>query len=521
MSSQQHAGHPRRWWVLVVLCLSLLVLAMDNTILNVALPTLVRDLDASSSDLQWIVDSYVLAFAGLLLIAGSMGDRFGRKRALLIGYVIFGASSLLAAYSGSASHLIGTRVLMGIGGAIIMPSTLSILVNVFPRAERPRAIAIWTAMAAIGIPLGPVAGGWLLEHYWWGSIFLVNIPLLVAALLIGLWIIPESRDPQAPRIDVVGGALSALGLTALVYAIIEAPSEGWFAISTIGVFAAAVVLLAIFVVWELRIDYPMLNMNFFKNPRFSAGSAAVSLVFFALFGSIFLLTQHLQFVMGYTPLEAGVRIIPVAVGVAIGTALSQRLLGRLGTKMVVSAGLMIVALGLLYGSTLTVDSSYSVVAGMLLLASFGMGLAMAPATDAIMAAVPEENAGVGSAVNDTTRQVGGALGVAVLGSVFSTIFEDNVTKLTAGLPPEAASAAQSSIGGALEVARRIGGEVGLSLASGAQRGFVDGMTTAMLAGASVAVVGAAVAFFFLPAHDIEHHAEESEVEGAEAEMMQS
>lgn len=503
------SGHPRRWWILVVLCMSLLVLSMDNTILNVALPTLVRDLDASASQLQWMVDSYVLVFAGLLLIAGSLGDKYGRKLALFAGYGIFGLSSLLAAYAGSADQLIAARAVMGIGGALIMPSTLSILVNAFPRGERPRAIAIWAATAGIGVPLGPVIGGWLLEHYWWGSIFLVNIPIVAAALLIGIWLIPESRDEQAPPIDIPGGILSVLGLTALLYAIIEAPSEGWTSGMILLIFAVAIVIFAGFIIWERRTRYPMLNLSFFKNPRFSAGSAAISLVFFALFGSIFLLTQYLQFVMGYTPLEAGIRMTPVAIGIAFGTGLSQRIVQNLGAKIVVATGMAIVAVGLLIGSTFEADSSYGMVALMLVTGSFGMGLAMAPATDAIMAAIPEANAGVGSAVNDTTRQVGGALGVAILGSLYSTIFNNEMADVTAQLPPQTAQAANDSIGGALQVARQIGGSTGSLLANTANSSFVEGMTTAMLIGSGIALAGAAVALFFLPAHDINIEPQES------------
>lgn len=511
MSSE--AIYARRWWTLAVLCLSLLVISLDNTILNVALPTLVFELDATASQLQWMVDAYVLVFAGLLLAAGSLGDKFGRRRALLLGFLIFALASVAAAYSGSADQLIASRAVMGIGGALIMPATLSILVNVFPREERPKAIAIWAATAGIGVPLGPVLGGWLLEHYWWGSVFLINIPIIIVAAAAALWLVPESRDERAPAIDFVGAGLSIAGLATLLYGIIEAPNAGWADPTTLVAFGAGVVLLGLFIAWELRIPQPMLDMRLFRNPRFSAGSISISLVFFALFGSIFLLTQYLQFVVGYTPLEAGVRIAPVAVGIILGTGLGQRMVHKVGTKYVVAAGMTIVSSGLLLGSTLDVDSSYWLVATMLTVFGFGMGSAMAPATDAIMGAVPEANAGVGSAVNDTVRQVGGALGVAVLGSLYSTVFSSKMEDVAAQLPPEASGPAQDSIGGALEVARRVGGEGAQALIASANNGFMDAMNVTFLAAAGVALGGALVALLFLPSADIEtERAAESEAQ---------
>lgn len=495
-------GHPRRWWTLIVLCLSMLIIALDNTILNVALPTLVRELDASASELQWIVDAYVLVFAGLLLLAGSLGDKFGRKRALFAGYGIFAATSVLAAYADSSTQLIAVRALMGVGGALIMPATLSILVNVFPRYERPRAIAIWAATAGIGVPVGPVVGGWLLDHYWWGSIFLINIPVVVVAGLAGIWLVPESRDEHAPAVDVMGGILSIAGLASLLYAIIEAPNHGWTAPSTLLGFAVSFVILTLFVWWERRVPAPMLNLAFFRNARFSAGAASIALVFFSLFGSIFLFTQYLQFILGYTPLEAGLRITPVAVGIAVGTGLGQRLVRLIGTKLVVAGGLTVVAGGLLLGSTLDPDSSYATIAAMLIIFGFGMGNVMAPATDAVMGAVPEANAGVGSAVNDTTRQIGGALGVAVLGSLFSTIYTDRMQRdIPASLPDEVRAVASDSVGGALQIATNIGGSTGQALAQAAQASFTDGMNGAFLAAAGVAMAGSLLALRFLPARE--------------------
>ncbi|MEZ4524190.1 MAG: DHA2 family efflux MFS transporter permease subunit [Thermomicrobiales bacterium] len=513
MTSTNSDGFARRWWTLVVLSLSLLVIALDNTILNVALPTLVTELDASGSQLQWIVDSYVLVFAGLLLVMGSLGDRYGRKLALYSGFAVFGLASLAAAYAGSSGMLIATRAVMGIGGALIMPATLSILVNVFPREERAKAIAIWSAVAGVGVPLGPVVGGWLLDHFWWGSIFLVNVPIIIGAMVAGFWLVPESKDEDAAGIDIPGGILSIAGLTALLYGIIEAPDTGWLDPMTLAAFGIAAVLLAGFIAWEVRTPEPMLRIDFFRNMRFTAGAASISLVFFALFGSIFLLTQYLQFVIGYTPFEAGLRMLPVAVGIGLGTGLSTRLVQKIGSKLVVFGGLTIVSLALLYATTLDVNSGYLAIATLFVLFGFGMGNTMAPATDSIMGSIPQANAGVGSAVNDTTRQVGGAMGVAILGSLFSTFFASEMSGAIAGLPEPQARMAQDSIGSALGVAHQIGGEPGRMLVEAANAGFVEAMGVAFMAAAAVAFAGALVSLAFLPAR--EQRSDEQEMEATE------
>ncbi|MEX2031820.1 MAG: DHA2 family efflux MFS transporter permease subunit, partial [Dehalococcoidia bacterium] len=334
-------GEPyaRRWWALGVLSLGLVLIGLDNTILNVALPTLVRELGATNSQLQWIVDSYVLVFAGLLLTAGSLGDRFGRKGALNFGLIVFVGAAIYCATTDSAEQLIVGRAVMGLGGAFIMPSTLSILTNMFPPNERARAIGIWAGMAGVGIPLGPLVGGWLLENADWGWVFLINVPIVAVALGLGLWLLPTSRDPAAPRIDIPGAALSMVGLSAVIYGLIEAPNHGWTAPATLLVFAAGAAVLALFVVWERRTREPMLDLRFFRNPRFTAANIAVTLVFFALLGSMFSMTQYLQFVLGYSALEAGIRMMPMALGMMIGAPLSARLVEHIGSKVVVTAGL--------------------------------------------------------------------------------------------------------------------------------------------------------------------------------------
>ncbi|MDQ4090590.1 MAG: MFS transporter [Actinomycetota bacterium] len=484
--------HARRWWTLAVMCLSLMVIGVDNTILNVALPTLVRDLDASTSQLQWIVDSYTLVFAGLLLTAGSLGDRFGRRRALSIGLLIFGAGSVASAVAGSADHLIFTRALMGIGGALIMPATLSIISNVFTvPAERARAIAVWAGFSAMGIAIGPLSGGWLLEHFWWGSVFMVNIPIVALALTGGRLFVPESKDPTPRRLDPVGAVLSIVGLVTLVWAIIEAPVHGWTHGTTLAAFAAATVFLGAFVAWELRTDHPMLDVHFFGNPRFSAASTAVTLVFFALFGSTFLQTQYLQFVLGYSALEAGLRVGPIALVLMVVAPTSARLVERVGTKLIVAAGLAIVCLSLVILSFATVTSGYGPVLASLLIMGLGMGMTMAPATESIMGSLPRHKAGVGSAVNDTTRQIGGALGVAILGSLLASTY---ASSLGDGVP----AAAKASVGAALDLARGLGGEQGAALALSAKSAYVDGMGVGVQVAAGVALLGSIIALAFLP-----------------------
>jgi EmrB/QacA subfamily drug resistance transporter len=493
--------YARRWWALPVLCLSLVIIGMDNTVLNVALPTLARDLHATESQLQWMVDAYVLVFAGLLLTMGAIGDRFGRKLALNIGLVVFVIGSLASAFSGSAALLIASRAFMGLGGALIMPSTLSIITNTFPPHERGRAIGIWAGVAGLGIVIGPVVGGWLLGRFWWGSVFLINVPVVVVAIAAGWPLVPESRDPNATPLDPIGALLSIAGLATLVYGIIEAPRHGWTDVHTLVAVVIAAVLLAIFILWELRNEHPMLQISFFENPRFSAANVSITLVFFALFGTIFVLTQYLQFVLGYTPLQAGIRVMPIATMI-VAAPLSARLTERFGTKAVVAVGLTVVAIALGSASRVTPGSGYGLVAVVLPLLGAGMGLTMAPATDSIMGSLPLAKAGVGSAMNDTTRQVGGALGVAVVGSVASSSYAGAISPALRGLPAPAASAVGDSIGAAAAVAAKAGPS-GARLFESAKTAFIHGMGSGALVAALVAAAGAIVALLFLPARPVE------------------
>jgi EmrB/QacA subfamily drug resistance transporter len=492
---------PNRWRVLIVLCIALVVVALDNTILNVALPSLVRELHATNSQLQWMVDAYTIVFASALLAAGSLGDRFGRRGALQTGLVIFGIGSVMSAFAGSANQLIYTRGLMGFGGALIMPSTLSILTNVFPADELGRAIGIWAGVSGLGIAIGPTIGGWLLEQFWWGSVFLVNVPVIVLGLIAVALIVPTSRDPSAPPLDIAGFVLSASSITAILYGIIEGPTRGWSSQTIVASFGVGFVLLGAFVLWERHTPRPMLDVRFFANPRFSAASVAITLVFFALFGSLFFLSQYLQFVAGYTPLEAGLRVTPVAGVLIVSAPASSLLVRRFGTKLVVSGGLLVVAAGLFILTRVTVSSGYSIVLASLLVLGLGIGLAMAPATESIMSSLPPERAGVGSAVNDTTRLIGGALGVAVLGTVMKAVYVARIDSVPAvrQLPPAGLAAVRASVGGADAVAAQLPAPLGRALLLVANQAFVDGMRRAVIVGAIVALGGALVALIFLPA----------------------
>ena len=493
--------HHRRWLILAVLCLSLLIIVMDNTILNVAIPSLVRDLGASNSELQWIIDAYVLVFAGLLLTTGSLSDRFGRKGALQLGIVLFGMGSAFAALSTSTAQLIGSRAFMGIGGALIMPSTLSILTNVFrdPR-ERGRAIAVWAGFAGLGVALGPVIGGWLLAHFSWQSVFWVNLPLGGLALVAGAFLVPTSRDPKQSRLDPIGAVLSIVGLASLLFGIIEGPDKGWGAPAVVAGFAIGIVALLAFVAWELHTDHPMLDMRFFKNPRFTAANSAITMTFFAMFGSMFLMTQYWQFVHGYSALGAGLRMIPYTLTMMVAAPLSARAVERFGTKRVVTSGLLIIATSLFALSFIKATSPYLLVMTMFCVMSVGMGMTMAPATESVMGSLPRAKAGVGSAVNDTTRQVGGALGVAVIGSVVSSVYVHHIDDMAGrfGLSGDALSGARQSLGGALQVGQGLGA-AGASFTTAVKDSFVDALSTGLRLSTVVILAAAFIAWRFLPA----------------------
>jgi len=517
--AQRHAEE-RRWLILGVLCFSLLVIVLDNSILNVALPSIVRQLTATNSQLQWMVDSYTLVFAGLLLTMGSVGDKYGRRPALQAGLLIFGTGSVLSALAGSANQLIATRAFMGVGSALIMPATLSIITNIFPSSERPKAIGIWAATAGVGVALGPLTGGALLERFYWGSIFLVNVPIVAIGLLFGMFLIPNSKDVHAPRLDLVGAGLSIAALSALLYAVIEAPTAGWTSPRILGFFFAGGLLLVAFFWWERRVEHPMLDVRFWKNPRFSAASGAITITFLAMFGSIFLLTQYLQFVLGYSPLSTGVRLLTFAVPIMVVSPISPKLVDRIGTKYTVALGLSCVTVGLVTLAGVTQTTPFLDIGWRMALAATGMALTMSPATESIMGSLPLARAGVGSAVNDTTRQVGGAVGVAVIGSVFSSIYGSKVVAALQGhhIPSDLIANSKQQLGYALEAAGRLPAGAAHTFVVLAKSAFMDGFHAGLLVGAAVTVIGVVTTLRYLPsrarAEDVERQDAEFAKENA-------
>jgi EmrB/QacA subfamily drug resistance transporter len=492
----------RRGTALAVLCVSILIVNLDNTILNVALPTLVRKLGATSSELQWIVDAYSMVFAGLLLVGGSVADRFGRKRVFLLGLTIFGCGSVGAAFSGSVGMLIGWRAVMGSGAALTMPATLSLINDLFPDpGERSRAIGLWAGMSGIGIAIGPIAGGLLLAHFWWGSVFLVNVPIILGGLLGAVLLVPESRNPHAARPDPGGALLSILALGCILWAIIEAPTHGWTSTDVLGVGLTGIAILAVFLVWELRCEHPMLNLNFFRARRFSAAAAAVSLGAFALFGALFVQTQFLQFDLRLSPLQAGVRILPLAATIALAAPFSSLVVRYLGSKVPASIGLLAIAGGLCEASLVSGPATtYAQMLPGLLLTGLGAGLLLPTATDAVIGSVPRSDSGVGSATNGVSIQFGGALGVAVIGSVLSSRYEHQMTRALAAIPiPRAAEqAALGSIGGALDVAAKLPAAAGAQLVQHAGPAFMSGLGGGLGIGAVVALAGMLIAAVALP-----------------------
>ena len=504
--------HARRWKTLGVLSLALLIIGLDNTILNVALPSVQDQVGATSSELQWINDAYLLVFAVLLLPFGTLGDRLGRKRALQAGTALFGVSSLGVLLVDSPGQLIAVRAAMGAGGALIMPATLSIISNVFPREERGKAIAVWAGVASIGIGLGPLFGGLLLEWFSWESVFLLNVPVALVCLALAMRFVPESRDPRPGRFDLPGLALSATGLTALVYGVIEAPVRGWLDPVTLACLGAAGVLGLAFVAWESRVAEPMLDVGYFRRARFGIGSLAIGLSSFSLMGAAFVLTQYLQSAHGYSALEAGAAMTPLAVGMLAGAATGQLLDRRFGTRAVGAAGLGGLAVCLLLVLTWTPSTPYIPIGLWFFALAVAISWVMGPCTDAVMGAVPEAKAGVASAMNDLTRQVAGALGVAIVGSLTATLYGGRMEDPTAGLPAGAAAAARDTVGGALAVADRMPHGAASSLAGDAAHAFTDAMALGLIGAAAVALAGCLLVLRHLPArHAADDHAHEAEV----------
>ena len=496
-------GHPRRRAVLAVMCLSLLVVVIDNTILNTALPTLSRVLHASTTDLQWITDGYTLTFAALLVMAGALGDRFGRRRGLLLGLVIFASGSAWAALSGDSSMLIAARALMGVGAAFVMPATLSILTAVFPARERAQAIGAWSAIAGVGIVVGPTLGGLLLDHFYWGSVFWVNVPLAGVAIAAVLAVVPDlpGRRDKGTRLDFIGAVLSAAAMLAIVDAVIEGPNRGWTAATTLGELALGAVFVAAFVWRELHVANPLIDVRVFRHRAFSAASAAIGLTFLALFGSLFALTQYLQLVQGYSPLGAGIRALPFAAAVMVLAPLSSRFVVRFGIRVVIPAGLILMGGGLLLLTQATPTTSYSFLAIGVAIMGAGMGLVMAPAGASIMSVLPAAQYGAGSAINDTVQELGGSLGIAVIGSVVASSFRHALN--SSGLPGQLVAAARPSVAEADAVAAHAG-PLAPHVLHIAHAGFTTAMTTGFTVAGTIAVAAAIVVAIALPRRTDQH-----------------
>jgi EmrB/QacA subfamily drug resistance transporter len=493
----------RKPLILVALLLAAFAINLDTTIVNVALPKLAVELHASNSQLQWVVDAFNLFFAASVLVAGSLSDRFGRKGMLLAGLGVFGVASLVGGLTSDPGQLIAARAVMGIGAAMAFPSTLSLLTNVFTERDAGAgAIGLWGAITGVAIALGPIVGGGLLEVFDWRSIFFAMTPVAAFAAFLVVRFVPASRDPLAPPVDRGGFVFSAAAVGLLIYTIIEAPERGWGSSTTLAGFAVTAALIVAFVAWERRRAQPMLDLSLFSNLRFTAASASVAISFFALSGFIFMVTQYFQFFKGYSPLSTGVRLLPVATCVAVFSVVGAKLAVRLGTKVIVGTGLLATAAFYLWATTTSLTTGYGTIALQMVVLGTGMGLTSAPATEAIMGVVPKAKAGVGSAMNDATRLLGGTLGVAVIGSVFASLYASRLGDLLpAALPSGAAATAKESVGAAFAVAGEAGAahpRVGAAIGEATSSAFLSGFHAGDLVAAGVAAAGAVVAFALLP-----------------------
>ncbi|MBO3752285.1 MFS transporter [Streptosporangiaceae bacterium NEAU-GS5] len=484
---------PRRWWALGAVFLCVLLIGLDATVLNVALPTLAHDLGASTGDLQWIIDAYLLPFAVLMLPMGALGDRFGRKRMLLGGVAAFGVASVVATFAHGIGTLIAARAIMGVGASGIVPLSMALLPAIFPKQERARAIAIWTAAMALGLPLGPIVGGYLLDHYWWGSIFLINIPLVVLALVAATVLLPESRDPGASRIDVPGGVLSVAGLTAFVYGIIEAPTSGWGDPVVLATIAAGIVLLAVFVRVESRTATPTIDLALFKDRVFMWGAIGVTTAGLSMTAVLFVTPLYLQAVVGHDAFGTGLRVIPLVGGLMVGGLSGDRLLKLLGLRVTMFAGFTVLAAGLAVAAFTSATSTYGFIATWLVIMGAGLGLAMVPAMDGVLATLPENRTGSGSATLSTLRQVGSTLGVAALGSLLSFVY-------ASGLPEGTPEAAKDSV------------TAGVALGvPGAGQAYTSGMDVVLATCGGATLLAAALMLIFLPRRSQERAQSEHEL----------
>ncbi len=494
-------GHPRRWAILGVMVFSLLIGVLDNSVLNVALRSIQEELNATQAQLEWAVNSYTLVFAGMLFTWGVLGDRYGRKLILIIGMASFGLSSALCAFASTPNQLIGYRALMGFVGAAVLPVTLAIVTNVFPPAERGRAIGVWAGSTGLAVAVGPILGGVLLEHFWWGSVFLINVPVAIVAVTSVVLLVPESKDGSPLPIDPVGVVLSLVGIVLLVYGIIQGGNlNDWWNVEVTGSIVGGIALLALFALIERRSTHPSLDITLFKDARFSASTAAITLAFFALFGAVFFLSFYLQYVKGYSPLQAGLRLIPTALGLAIFAPLSEKFVKLVGIRAVVATGLILVSLTFLGIQFIEVGSEYWKLAICQAMLGCGMGLTVAPSTNAFMSVLPRDKTASGSAVTNAFRQIGGALGVAILGSVLASSYRAQITPALSKLPKDVANVAAESLGSTLQIVKANPGlPDAQAVVTAALDAYVNALHSATLVASFSAFIGAIVAFKWLPA----------------------
>ncbi len=490
-----------RWWTLVVIAISVLIVVIDSTIVNIALPTLQRELGTTQAELQWIIGAYIMTFAALMLTMGSLGDRFGRARMLQLGIVIFACASAGAAFADSGIQLIVWRIIMGIGGSMILPATLAILTNVFPREERGKAIGVWAGLNGIGIALGPILGGLIIEELQWNWIFLINLPIAAVALGAGWFLIPDSRDPKPKRLDFPGTMLSIGALSCLTYGLIQGGNASWTDMDVIGTLIGSMALIALFILWERHTGDPMLEIGFFRSRRFSAGVGAISMMSLALIGLTFALTLYMQFVKGYGPLDTGLRFVPLAMGIFIGAGSADKIVSRIGTARTIGFGFIGTATIGALASLWQMDTAYWQIGVTLFGLGFSLGYIAAPATDAVMGALPEARAGIGSAMNTVSRLVAGSIGVAALGAMLSSIYSSSFEKVAStieGLPSSIMEAASDSVGAAVTIAGDLSPSVGNALAHAAKDSFMDGWEVMAFFTCGLSVIAVALILRFMP-----------------------
>ncbi|MFF7788874.1 DHA2 family efflux MFS transporter permease subunit [Streptomyces sp. NPDC007991] len=501
---KMNGPYARRWWALLVLCLSLLITVMANTSLIVAAPDMTTELGLSSSDLQWVVDGYTVPYAALMLVLGSIGDKYSRRGALVLGLLIFAGGSVMGSMVDETSLVIVARAIMGFGAAVVMPATLSLLVATFPRSERSKAITAWAATSGLAVAVGPLVSGWLLEDHAWGSTFLINVPIAVVAVFAALALVPPSKAEGMGRIDYVGGLLSIVSVGSLIYAAIEGPHFGWGAGPVTAAAVAAAGLVA-FVAWELRHPHPMLNVRMFALRPFTGSMLAVMFFFFGMFAVLYYSTQFLQFVLGYDALDTGLRLLPLGGAVFLGSAATGTLTPKLGVRTMVVTGMTVGTAGMFLLTQIDKGSTYGDFLTPLMMLGLALGLSISPATDTIMGSFPESELGVGGGVNDTALELGGALGIAVLGSLLGTAYRDELTDLVGNrLPAEAMEIAKDSVGGGLAVAERVaqdpsaGPQQAQAAVDAVHQAFAHGVAQASLVGGIIMAAGTLIVLAVLP-----------------------